>query len=37
MGKGDFLKPFGGSSPRAEKDRIRKFYRDVLGGTIVRE
>lgn len=23
--------------PRAEKDRIRRFYRDVLGGTITRE
>ena len=23
--------------PRAEKDRIRRFYRDVLGGTIMRE
>ena len=23
--------------PRAEKDRIRKFYRDVLGCTITRE
>ena len=22
---------------RAEKDRIRRFYRDVLGGTITRE
>jgi catechol 2,3-dioxygenase-like lactoylglutathione lyase family enzyme len=23
--------------PRTEKDRIRQFYRDVLGGTITRE
>ena len=23
--------------PRTEKDRIRRFYRDVLGGTITRE
>jgi catechol 2,3-dioxygenase-like lactoylglutathione lyase family enzyme len=23
--------------PRTEKDRIRKFYRDVLGSTIIRE
>jgi catechol 2,3-dioxygenase-like lactoylglutathione lyase family enzyme len=23
--------------PRSEKDRIRQFYRDVLGGTITRE
>ena len=23
--------------PRTEKDRIRRFYRDVLGGTIARE
>jgi catechol 2,3-dioxygenase-like lactoylglutathione lyase family enzyme len=23
--------------PRTEKDRIRRFYRDVLGGTIMRE
>ena len=36
-GKGNFQQSRGASSARAERERIRRFYRDVLGCRLTRE